>query len=120
MYSFPNLEPVFCFMFGSDCCFLTCMQVSQEAGEIVWYSYLCKSSPQSLVIHSVEGFCIVSKAEVGVFLEFPCFFNDPTDVGSLIPDSSAFSKSKLNVWKFSVHVLLKPSLENFEHHSSTL
>ena len=113
-YSFPNLEPVHCSMSDSNCCFLTCIQVSQEAGKVVWYSHLFKNFPQFVVIHTVKGFGIVNE-EVDVFLEFSCFFDDSTDVGNLISGSSAFSKPSLNIWKFSVHVLLKPSLENFEH-----
>ena len=112
MYSFPNLEPVHCPMSGSNCCILTCMQISQEAGQVVWYSHLFKTSPPFIVIHTVKGFSVVNEAEVDASLEFSCFFNDPADVGNLISGSSAFSKSSLNIWKFSVHVLLKPSLEN--------
>ena len=82
---------------------------------MVWYSYLLKNFPQCIVIHTVKGFGIVNKVEVDVFLELSCFFYDPTVVGNLISGSSAFSKSSLNIWKFLVHVLLKPSLENFEH-----
>ena len=82
---------------------------------MAWYSHLFKNFPQFVVIHTVKGFDIVSKAEVDVFLELSCFFDDPVDVGSLISGSSAFSKSSLNIWKFMVHVLLKPGLENFEH-----
>ena len=92
------------------------MQLSQEAGQVVWYSRLFKTFPQFLVIHTVKGFGIVNKAEVDIFLEPSCFFCDPTDVGNLISGSSAFSKSSLTIWKFSVHVLLKPSLENFDHY----
>ena len=102
-------------MSSSNCCFLTCIQVSQEVGKVVWYSHLFKNFPQFLVIHTVKGFSIVNKEEVDVFLEFFCFFYDPTDVGNLIFGFSAFSKSSLNIWKFSVHILLKLSLENFEH-----
>ena len=91
------------------------MQVSQEAGKVVWYSHLFKNFPQLVVIHTVKGVSIVNEAEVDVFLEFPCLFYDPTDVGNLISGASAFSKSSLNIWKFSVHVLLKLVLENFEH-----
>ena len=94
----------------------TCKQISQEAGQVVWYSHFFQNFPQFIVIHTVKGFGIVNKAEVDVFLELSCFFNDPTDVGNLISGFSAFSKSSLNIWKFSVHVLLKPSLENFEHY----
>ena len=83
---------------------------------MVWYSHLLKSFPEFVMIHTVKGFGVVNKAEVDVFLEFSCFFDDPTDVGNLISGSSAFSKSSLNIWKFTVHVLLKPSLENFEHY----
>ena len=83
---------------------------------MVWYSHLVKNFPQFVVIHTVKGFGIVNEEEVDVFLEFSCFFNAPTDVGTLISGSSAFSKSSLNIWKFPVHVLLKPSLENFEHY----
>ena len=115
MYSFPDLEPVYCSMFSSNCHFLTCIQSSQEAGQVVWYSHLLKNFPQFVVIHTVKGFGIVNKAEVDVFLELSCFFNDPTDVGNLISSSSAFSKSSLNIWKFTVHIPLKPGLENYEH-----
>ena len=83
---------------------------------MVWYSPLFKNFPQLIVIHIVKGFGIVNKAEVDVFLELPCIFDDPVDIGSLISGSSAFSKSSLNIWKFMVHVLLKPGLENFEHY----
>ena len=83
---------------------------------MVWYSHLLKNFPQFVVIHTVKGFGIVSKAEVDVFLELSCFFYDPTDVGNLMSGSSAFSKSSLNNWKFTVHVLLEPGLENFEHY----
>ena len=83
---------------------------------MVWYSYPFQNFPQLTVIHTVKGFGIVNKAEVDIFLEPFCFLNDPTDVGNLISGSSAFSKSSLNIWKFTVHVLLKPGLENFEHY----
>ena len=83
---------------------------------MVSHSDLFKNFPQFVVMHTVKGFGIVNKAEVDGFLEFSCFFDDPADVGNLISGSSAFSKSTLNIWKFSVHILLKPSLENFEHH----
>ena len=84
---------------------------------MVWYSYLFKNFPQFIVIHIVKGFGLVNKAEVDVFLELSCFFSDPVDVGNVISGSSAFSKSNLNIWKFTVHVLLKLGLENFEHTS---
>ena len=120
MYSFPDLEPVCCFMSGSNCCFLTCILVSQEAGQVVWYSHLLKNFPQFVVSHTVKDFGIVNKAEVGVFLELSCFFDDPTDVGNLISGSSAFSKSSLDIWKFTFHVLLKPGLENFDHYFTSV
>ena len=82
---------------------------------MVWYSHLFQNFPQFIVIHTVKGFGIVNKAETGVFLELSCFFDDPADVGNLISSSSSFSKTSLNIWKFTVHVLLKPGLENFEH-----
>ena len=115
MCSFPNLEPVHCSMSGSNCCFSTCIQVSQEAGKVVWYSHLLKNFPQFVVIHT-KSLAIVNEAKVDVFLEFPCFFSDPMDDGNLISGSSAFSKSSLYIWKFLVHILLKPSLENFENY----
>ena len=83
---------------------------------MVWYSHLFKNFPKFVVMHTVKGFGIVNKAEIDVFLELSCFFDDPKDVGYLISGSSAFSKSGLNIWKFTVHVLLKPDLENFEHY----
>ena len=83
---------------------------------MVWYSHLLKTFSQFVVIHTVKGCGIVNKAEVDVFLELTCFFNDPADVGDLISGSSAFSKTSLNIWKFMVHVLLNPGLENFEHY----
>ena len=116
MHSFPNLEPVRCSMSSSNCCFLTCIQISQEAGQVVWYSHLLKNFPQFLWPAQSKAFSIVNKAEVDVFLELSCLFHDPTDVDSLISHSSVFSKSSLNIWKFSVHVLLKPCLEIFEHY----
>ena len=103
-----------------NCCFLTCIQVSQEAGQLAWYSHLLQNFPQFIVIHTVKVFGIVNKAEVDVFLELSCFFDDPADVGNLISCSSAFSKSSLNIWKFTVHTLLKPGLENFEHHFTSV
>ena len=87
---------------------------------VVWYSHLLENFPQFVVIHTVKDFGIVNKAEVDVFVELPCFFYDPTDVGNLISGSSAFSKSSLNIWKFLVHILLNPGLENFEHYSASM
>ena len=87
---------------------------------MVWHSHLLKNFPQSVVIHTIKGFGIVNKVEVDVFLEFSCFFNDPPDVGNLMSGSSAFSECSLNIWKFTVHVLLKPGLENFEHYFTSV
>ena len=90
MYCFSYLEPVCCSMSSSNCCFLTCIQVSQEAGQVVWYSHHFQNFPQFIVIHTVKGFGIVNKAEIDVFLELSCFFDDPTDVGNI--DLSAYAK----------------------------
>ena len=87
---------------------------------MVWYYYLFQNFPQFIAIHTVKGFGVVNKAEVDVFLELTCFFNDPLDVGNVVPGSSVFSKSSLNIWKFTVHVLLKPGLENFEHYFTSM
>ena len=93
-------------MSSSNCCFLTCIHISQEAGQAIWYSHLLKNA----VIHTVKGFRVVNKAEVDVFLELSWFLDDPTDIGNLISGSSAFSKSILNIWKFTVHVLRRLKL----------
>ena len=119
-YSFSCLEQVCCSMSTSNCCFLTCIQISQEAGYMVWYSHLFQNFPQFIVIHTVKGFGIVNKAKVDFFLELSSFFHDPVDVGNLISGSSAFSKTSLNIRKFTVHVLLKPGLENFEHYFTSV
>ena len=87
---------------------------------MVWYSHLFQNFPQFIVIHTVRGFGIVNKAEIDVFLELSCFFRDPADVGNLISGSSTFSKTSLNIWKFTVHVSLKPVLENFEHYFTSV
>ena len=87
---------------------------------MVWYSHLLKNFPQFIVVHTVKAFGIVNKAEIDVFLERSCFFDDPKDVGNLISGSSDFSKSSLNIWRFSVHVLLKPRLENFEYYFASV
>ena len=116
MYSFHYLERVCCSMSSTNYCFLTWIQICQEAGQVVWYSHFSKNFPQFAVIHTVKDFSIVNKAEVDSFLELSCFFDDPADVGNLMSGSSAFSKSSLNIWKFMVHVLLKPGLKNFNHY----
>ena len=107
-------------MSSSNCCFLTCIQVSQEAGQVVWYSHLCQNFPQLVVIYTVEDFHIVNEAEIDVFLELSCFFDAPADIDNLISGSSEFSKTRLNIWKFSVHVFLKHGLENFEHYFTSV
>ena len=96
------------------------MQISQEAGQVVWYSHVLKSFPQFVVIHTVKGFQVVNIAEVDIFLEFICFFYDPMDVDYLLSSFSVFSKYNLNISKFLVHVLLKPLLENFEHYFASM
>ena len=114
MYSFPDFEPVHCFMFNSNDCCLTCIQVSQEASKVVWYSHLLR------IFHScdhiLESFSIFNEAEVAVFLKFSCFYYDPTDVSNLNSCSSTYSKSNLYIWKFSVQVLLKPNFKDFDHY----
>ena len=105
---------------SSNCCFLTRIQVSQEAGKIILYPHILKNFPLFVVSHKAKCFGIVNKAEIDVFLELSCFFSDPTDVGNLISGSSAFSKSSLNIQKFLVQVLLKPDLENFEHYFASV
>ena len=107
-------------MSSSNCCFLTYIQISQEAGQVVWYSHLLKNFSQLIVIHTVKGFGIVNKAEIDVFLELSCYFDDPADVGNLISGSSTLSKTSLNIWNFTVHVLLKPGWENFEHYFASM
>ena len=112
MYSFSNFELVHCSMSVSNCCFLTRFLRRQVRWSDIPISWIF----QFVVIHTVKVFSIVSEAEVDVFLEFPCFFCEPTDVGNLMSGSSGFSKFSLNIWKFSVHVLLKRSLKDFEHY----
>ena len=103
VHSFPNLQPVCCYRSSSNCCFLTCIQISQEVDKVVWYSHLSKHFPQFVVIQTIKDFGIVNKAEMDVFVELSCFFDAPADVGNLISGSSAFSKTSLNVWKLTVH-----------------
>ena len=119
MCSIPDLEPIFCSISSYNCCFQTCIQISQEASKVS-YSRLFKNFPFFVVIHTVKGFVLVNKARVDVFLEFFCLFYDPTDVGNLISASSAFSKSRLSLWNFMVNVLLRPGLEDFEHYFASM
>ena len=107
-------------MSSSNCYYLICIQVSQEAGQVVWYAHLMKNFPELVVVHTVKGFSIVNKIEIDVFLELSCFFDDPADVGNLISGSSNFSKTSLNVFKFTVHILLKPGLKNFDHYFDSM
>ena len=118
MSSFPYLEPVHCFMSGSNYCFLIWIQVSQEAGKVFWYSHLLQNFP--VCCDPVKGFSIVNEARVYVFLEFPSFLYETAKFLNLISGSSAFSKSNLYIWKFSVHVLLKPNLKDFEHYLASM
>ena len=120
MYSFPDLVPVCCSTSSSTCCFLTCIWIAQKACKVVWYSHLFKNFPQFVVIHTVKGFDVVNKTEVDFYLECSCFFCVTMDIGNLISDTSAFSKSSLNIWKFIVHILLKPGLEDFEHYFASV
>ena len=120
MYSFPNLEQVSCSISSSYCCFLTCLQVSQEVGKVVWYSRLFKNFQQFVVIHIVKSFSVLNEAEVDAFLKFPCFLYAPGNVGTLISVSSGLSKPSLYIWKFSVHVLLKSSLKDSEYYLASM
>ena len=116
----PDLELVCCSMSSSNLCSLTCIQISQEADQVVWCSHLFQNFPHLIVMHTVKGFGIVNKAEIDAFLELFCFFHDLVDGGNLISGSSAFSKTSFNIWKFTVHILLKPGLENFEHYFTSV
>ena len=113
-------QPVCGSLSSSNCCFLTCIQISQEAGQVVWHSYLFQNFPQFAVIHTGKGFCLFHKAEVDFFSGTLLLLNDLMDVGNLISGSSAFSKSSLNIWKFMIHVLLKPGLDNFEQYFASV
>ena len=106
-------------MSSSNFCFFTCIQISQEAGQVVWYSHLFQNFPVYCDPHS-QRFGIVSKAEIDFFLELSCFFDDPADVVNLISGLSVFCKTSLNIWKVTVDVLLKPGLENFEHYFTSM
>ena len=119
MYSFSYLEPVCCSMSSSNCCFLTCIQISQEAGKVVWYSHLFQNFPQFIAIHAVKGFGIVNKAEVDFFWNSLAFVMIQQML-TIWSGSSAFSKTSLNIWKFTVYILLKPGLENFDHYFTSV
>ena len=121
MYPCPNFEPVRCSMSSSNQCFLACIQVSQAAGDVVWYSHLFKNISQFVVIHRVKSFYRSQWSRSWFFFfNSPCLFYDPMYVGILISGSSAFSKSSLYIWKFTVHILLKPSLKDFEHNLASI
>ena len=124
IYSLDELLFLFgtslCSMSSFNCFFLTCIQVSQEVDQVVWYVHLFQNFPHCFVIHTVKGFGIVNKADIDIFLELSCFFDDLADVDNSISGSFAFSRTSLNIWKFMVHVLLKPGLENFEHYFASM
>ena len=107
-------------MSSSNCCILTCIQVSQEASQVVWYPSFFRIFHSLLLIHTIKGFDVVNKAEIDASLELFCFFDAPADVGNLISGSSAFSKTSLNICKFMVHILLRAGLENFEHYFTSM
>ena len=120
IYSLSQFGTSRCFISGSNCCFLTCIRVSQETDKVIWYSYVFKSFLQFIVIHTVKGFSVVNEAEIDVFLELLCFLHNSRNFGNLLSGSSAFSISSLYIWKFMVHVLLKPSLKDFEHNLTSM
>ena len=121
MYSFPNFEPLHCNMSSSKCCFLTCTQIYQESGKVVSYSHHFKNCLHFILIHIVKSFSVCSKWSRSRFLlELPCVLYDPRNVGNLISDPSAFSKSSLYIWNFSVRELLKPNLKDFEHYLASV
>ena len=120
MYSFPYLEPVCCSMSSSNCCFLNCIQISQEACQVVWYSHLFKNFPEFVVVHSAKGFGIVNKAEIDVFLELSCFFDDPADVGNLISGSSALSKTSLNMYVMLCKIMASGPITSWQIDGETV
>ena len=115
IFSFLNLEPINCSIQGSNCCFLTCIQASQETGKMICYSHFFKSFPQFIMIHTVKGFGTANEIVVDVFLKFPCFLYDPVNVSNLISGSSFFSKSSLDIWKLLICLMLKPSMHDCKH-----
>ena len=118
MYSFPKIGTGL--LFHVQFYLLLLNWHRYLTGKVVWYSLLLNNFPQFVLIHTVKGLSLVNEVEVDIFLELSCFFYDPADVGNLISGSSAFSKSSLNIWKLSIHVLLKPSLEDFEHYLASM
>jgi len=104
----------------SNCCFLSCIQISQEAGQVVWYFHPLKNFSKFIVIHTVKCFAMVNKADIDVFLELSSFFDDPADFYNLISGSSAFSKTNFNNWRFTIHLLLKPGLQNLGHYFTVI
>ena len=114
-YSFVDLEPISCSIQGSNCCFLTCKQVSQETDKMVWYSHLTKSFPQFVTIHTVKSFSLVEETDRCFFLKCPCFLYNPANVVNLISSSSSFSITSLDIWKALVCIMLKPSMQDFKH-----
>ena len=108
------------FQSGSNHCFLTCTQISQEAGQVVLYSHLLSNFSQFVLIHTVKAFSVVNEAEIYVFLELTCFLYNPMNVGNLISGSSAFAEPSLCIWKVSVHILLKPSLKDLKHYLAAM
>ena len=114
-YSFVDLEPISCSIQGSNCCFLTCKQVSQETDKMVWYSHLTKSFPQFVTIHTVKSFSLVEETDRCFFLKCPCFLYNPANVVNLISSSSSFFKPCLDICKFLVRIMLKPSMQDFKN-----
>ena len=114
LYSFLNIDLIGCPIQCSNCCFFIHIQVSQKTGKMFWYSHHSKRFPQFVMIHTVKGFSVVDEREIDVFLKFPCFLCNSVNVGNLISSSSSFSKPSLDIWKFLVCIMLKPSLQDFK------
>ena len=119
-YAFPSVEPLHCLMSGSNCCFLIYIQFSQETGKVDWYSHFLQNFPQFVVIHTVKGSSAVNEAEADVFLEFLVFSMIQQMLANLVSGSSAFSKPSVYTWNFLVHILLKPSLKDFERNRASM
>ena len=120
MYSFLDLEPISCSIWGSNCCFLTCKQVSQETGQMAWYFRVSKSFSQFDMIHTLKGFSILNETETDIFLKVPCFLYYPVNVGNLISGSSSFSKPSLDIWNFLVQIMLKPRVQGLKHNLTSM